>query len=128
MARWTDCYLLRELQLRRHELLASGVYELGFVRRPRGTTENVFTPFYVGKATSLYGRLSSYTYTSCHSDYIRGYYEQGFLNIWYHTFRTDTYAEAEARLQKRLGIGKGGYYRWNQKLAIARQASGFGEN
>jgi hypothetical protein len=121
MARWSDCYQLREIALRRSELQSSGVYELGFVRRPPGSTQNEFTPFYVGKATVLYNRLSSYVSPRCHNEFVRIQHETGHLLIWYHTFRTLTFAESEARLQNRLGIGRSGYYHWNRRLEFLRR-------
>ena len=116
MARWSDCYLLSEVRLRRPELQSAGVYELGFIRRRAGSLENEFTPFYVGKAKVLYNRLSSYVSARCHNELIRIQHETGHLRIWYHTFRTLSYADSEARLQNRLGIGDAGYYRWNKRL------------
>jgi len=88
----------------------SGVYELGFVRG------NLFTPMYVGKATCLYNRISSYTRPSCHNEFVRMKAQSNYNNVWFHVFKTDYFAESEARLQHRFEIGRnGGEYSWNWK-------------
>jgi hypothetical protein len=122
MARWSDCYLLQDVSLRRGALQSSGVYELGFVRRIRGSVENQFTPLYIGRAKVLYQRLFSYISPRCHNEFIRLQYETGHLLIWYHTFKTINYAESEARMQNRLGVGRGGYYQWNKRLEFLRRS------
>ena len=120
MARWTDCYRLCDVRDRRADLQASGVYELGFVRRTTGGSLNLFTPLYVGKAKVLYNRLSSYISARCHNELVWLQYETGHLHIWYHTFKTLNYSATESRLQNRLGIGGGGYYRWNKRIETQR--------
>lgn len=92
---------------------APGVYEIGFVRN------NVFNGLYVGKATSIYGRLQKH-YTGRGNQGVQDYrLRRERDHLWCHWMQVANPALTEANLLQRLGIGAEGYL-FNKRLEYYR--------
>lgn len=115
MARWSDAIKLTDVDLYRGELFSrSGVYELGYVRSA------IFSPIYVGKATCLWNRISSYIdETRVHNSAAKMKILSKYHNVWVHYFCCTNYRIVEARLLYRHGIGSEGLYKWNKRYEWA---------
>ncbi|MGI4879325.1 MAG: hypothetical protein ACRYG4_17765 [Janthinobacterium lividum] len=98
----------------------SGVYEIGTIR------SGVFYVAYVGKATCLWARITSYNRTSCHNPEIAA---RNLLaerkSLYFHFFKTLDFAATESRLLHRHEIGETGLYRFNRRYENVHLKEGY---